>query len=122
MSSERIVIHTEHCPPSVNECFANVAGKGRVRTKRYAQWAKAAGWDFNGKGTILGAFSCIITIDHSRRHVLSDIDNRIKPTLDLLQTHGIVTNDNLCEEVTARWGDAKGGMTVEVRSFLPQET
>ena len=31
-------------PPSVNQLFANVAGKGRVRTGRYRAWAQVAGW------------------------------------------------------------------------------
>ena len=29
-------------PPSVNGCFANVPGKGRVRTAQYRAWRKQA--------------------------------------------------------------------------------
>lgn len=109
-----ITIFTKHLPPSVNACFSNVKGKGRIRTERYRQWATAAGWDFNGKGKIDGPFSVSITIDRSRRHPLADVDNFIKPTVDLLQTHGIVTNDRMSESVSIRWGDADGGMIVHV--------
>lgn len=112
-SAQSVYLFTKHIPPSVNECFKNI-GKGRARTKRYISWAQAAGYDFNGKPLVHGPFTCVITIDRSKRHVLSDIDNRIKPTLDLLQTHGIIDDDRLCESVTARWGDADGGMTVHV--------
>ena len=115
-----ITIQTAHIPPSVNECYANVAGKGRVRTKRYKLWSQASGWDFNGKGAIKGPFSCVITIDRSARHRASDIDNRIKPTMDMLQAHGIIENDNLCEVVTAAWGEAKGGMRVVVSPYADE--
>ena len=112
-----IVIETKHLPPSVNECFSNVTGKGRVKTERYRSWANAAGYDFKRKGAIKGPFTCSIIIDRDLRHKLSDIDNRIKPTMDLLQTHGIIENDNLCERVTAEWGRANGGVRIEIEAW-----
>ncbi len=112
-----ITIRTLHIPPSVNNCFANVKGKGRIRTERHRQWAAAAGWDFNGKGTVSGAFEVRITIDRNTRHILSDIDNRCKPVLDLLQEHRIVENDRYCERVTIEWGEAHGGMLVRVEPY-----
>ena len=115
--NDAVVVQTQHIPPSVNACFANVKGKGRVRTNRYREWAAAAGWDFNGKGTVPGAFAVTITIDRQTRHVLSDIDNRCKVVLDLLQTHKIIENDRYCESATIRWGEAKGGMTVVVEPY-----
>lgn len=114
---DTIIIQTQHIPPSVNACFANVRGKGRVRTERYRQWATAAGWDCKRKGTIAGAFSVTITIDRQTRHVLSDIDNRCKPVLDLLQDHGIIQDDKYCERATIEWGEAKGGMTVRIEPY-----
>ena len=112
-----VVIFTQHIPPSVNACFSNVKGKGRIRTERYRQWATAAGWDFNGKGRVPGAFVVTITIDRQTRHVLSDIDNRGKVVMDLLQKHGIIDNDRHCERATIEWGEAKGGMRVLVAPY-----
>lgn len=112
-----VLIHTKHMPPSVNECFANVQGKGRIRSQRYRQWAQAAGWDMNGKGTVSGPFVVIITLDRARRHPRADADNFIKPTLDLLVTHKVIEDDRFCESVTCRWGDADGGMIVHVEPY-----
>jgi crossover junction endodeoxyribonuclease RusA len=111
-----ITFWTEHLPPSTNALFANVAGKGRIRSERYREWQNAAGWDFNGKGSIAGPFKATITVCASKRRKGRDIDNFAKPTLDLLVKHGVVEDDSLCEEVTLRWGDAAGGMRVEVRA------
>jgi len=115
--ADDVVIFTQHIPPSVNACFSNVKGKGRIRTERYRQWATAAGWDCKRKGSVHGAFTVTITIDRQTRHVLSDIDNRCKPVLDLLQEHGIIDNDRHCERATIEWGEAKGGMRVLVAPY-----
>lgn len=114
---KHIFIKTKHIPPSANACFSNVKGKGRVRTKRYNTWIAAAGWDFNGKGKVSGRFACVITIDRSKRRSNADIDNRIKPTLDLLQKHGLIEDDKLCESVTCKWGEADGGMSVLIEPY-----
>jgi len=116
--TDSISIHTRHIPPSTNACYRNVVGKGRARTKRYKDWAAAAGWDMNGHGQVDGPFTAIIVIDRKARHGLSDIDNRIKPVLDLLQTHGVIVNDRACESVTAQWGEADGGMSIRISPFL----
>lgn len=112
-----IEIQTTHIPPSLNACYRNVRGVGRVKTARYKTWCQAAGHDFNGKGAVHGAFVVTITIDRQTRHVLTDIDNRAKVVLDLLQTHQIIDNDRYCESATIRWGEAKGGMTVVVEPY-----
>ena len=116
-----IVIHTQHVPPSQNACYRNVRGVGRAKTKRYREWAQAAGWDFKGKGKITGPYVITITIDRSRRHVLSDIANREKVLSDLLQAHGIIENDRLCESVTIRWGDASNGCLVHLEPFYANQ-
>lgn len=103
-----IIVQSEHFPPSVNALFANVAGKGRVRTKRYKEWSSAAGWDANGKGSIKGPFSVAIILSQSHRRSNADLDNRIKPLLDLLQDHGIIENDSMCEEIRVAWGHCPG--------------
>lgn len=112
-----IIIHTKHVPPSMNACYRNVAGKGRAKTKRYREWATAAGWDFNGKGRIEGPYTITITIDRSKRHKLADIMNREKVVSDLLQAHGIIEDDRYCEAGTVRWGDAEDGMLVHIEPY-----
>jgi Holliday junction resolvase RusA-like endonuclease len=43
-----------------------------------------------------------------------DIDNLIKPISDLLVRLGTVTDDSLCEMVSARWVTTGEGITVRI--------
>ena len=115
---DKIVFQLDCIPPSVNACYANNfkgGQKGRRRTLRYRQWANAAGWQLQaqkGNQFIPGPFECVITIDRSKRRANADIDNRVKPTLDLLQQHKVIDDDKYCEQLTIRWGEADGGMQI----------
>lgn len=117
-------IASQHIPPSQNKAFANNkgAGRGRTKTQEYRTWATAFGYDLNAamrhQKPITGPYSIEITIDRSRRHRLSDVMNREKVVSDILQAHGIIENDNLCERGTVQWGDAHGGIAIEIRSFF----
>lgn len=114
-----VTIQSAHFPPSTNSLFANVAGRGRVRTKRYKEWAAAAGWDCNGKGSIPGPFSIAIIISRKHRRSNADLDNRIKALLDLIVDHKIVEDDKLCERLQIEWGDCEGWFAEVRPHFLP---
>lgn len=107
---------TELLPPSTNQLYANVAGKGRVKSERYIQWQNAAGWDFQ-RGHISGPFTAEIIICSSRRNKRRDLDNFAKPILDLLVKHGVVDDDSLCQELHMAWGEAASGMRVTVKPY-----
>lgn len=80
-------------PPSLNHCYANVPGKGRVRAKHYTEWLKAAGWEVvlsNSRGRFPEAYHMLLRVPVGQR---ADIDNLIKPVSDLLQKQGVVAND-----------------------------
>lgn len=47
-----------------------------------------------------------------KRH--RDLDNLLKSSSDLLQHIGIVENDSLCQQISARWVSAGEGITVTV--------
>ncbi len=105
----KINIQSEHFPPSVNVLFRNVPGKGRVRTKRYKDWAAASGWDCNGKGSIAGAFTISIILSRKKRRKNADLDNHgTKAILDLLVTHKVIEDDCLAEKISIEWGDCEG--------------
>lgn len=112
-----VEIETEHLPPSTNHLYANVPGRGRVKSKRYVTWKNAAGWDMNGKGSVKGPYIMLITIDRKFRHKLSDLSNRVKALEDLLQEHGVIENDNLCEDLRVRWGDAGGKVRINIEEW-----
>ena len=112
-----ITITSEHFPISVNALFANVAGRGRVRTKRYNEWAQAAGWDCLGKGSITGPFQASIIISRKRARANADLDNFPKGIIDLMVKHGIVEDDHLLQRLTIEYGDCTG-FCIELRPYL----
>jgi len=102
-------------PPSVNSCWANVAGKGRVRSTAYRRWSKLAMQELQEQqaGRVAGKFCVVITAKRTKRK--RDIDNLVKPILDLLA--GVVTaDDSECERVSAGWTDeGPEGVRIDVR-------
>ena len=70
-------------PPSVNNLFLNVQGRGRVRSEAYKAWAIEAGYRVNRAARLKGPVSVSVALcapDKRRR----DADNSLKPILDLL--------------------------------------
>lgn len=92
-------------PPSANNLFANAGRLGRVPTTEYKKWQQEAGWTV--KQQLAGRMpakpiedSVSVSIDAhlSRRR---DIDNVVKPLLDLLVTLGIIEDDKWVDRITA---------------------
>jgi Holliday junction resolvase RusA-like endonuclease len=102
-------------PPSVNACWANVPKKGRVRSTAYRRWSKLAMQELQQQqaGRVAGKFCIVITAKRTKRK--RDIDNLVKPILDLLA--GVVTaDDSECERVSAGWTDEGAeGVRIDVR-------
>jgi crossover junction endodeoxyribonuclease RusA len=80
-------------PPSTNNLFVNVPKRGRVPSARYRQWKTAAGLTLNVQRPepVKGSAMVIMYVPWKVR---GDIDNRIKPILDLLVTHGVIEDDS----------------------------
>ncbi len=113
-----ITIESTAFPPSVNSLFRNVAGKGRVRTKRYKEWSSAAGWDCLRKGSITGPFTISIILSRKKRRKNADLDNHgTKAILDLLVAHKIIEDDKYAERISIEWGDCEGWYA-EVRPYF----
>ena len=85
-------------PPSANNMFVNVPGKGRVRSKDYTNWAKAAGWIIKAQRVRKFNVPVRIKIEvNNPRGLGFDIDNRIKAVLDALVAAEVLVDDS------ARW-------------------
>lgn len=84
-------------PPSVNAIYRNVPGKGRAKTKVYAQWIEAAGWllKIQRPKPVPGPYTLHIAVGPTR----ADLDNLAKGLSDLLQRHGVIDNDRKAESV-----------------------
>ncbi len=114
-ASAGFVLHLQHLPPSVNHMFANVAGKGRVKSQGYRTWLNAVGWDVNQQRPqpVRGFVRVHIRLGPWDKK--SDIDNRVKACLDLLKTHDLIDDDRFVHDIRARWDDTIKGARVEVR-------
>lgn len=98
-------------PPSVNNLFVNVRGKGRVKTDRYRTWRSAAGWDI--KAAKPEKFSGPVEIsvvyarpDRRRR----DLDNLFKAVADALVEFEVLADDSQIQKITLAWGEGRGAM------------
>ena len=94
-------------PPSVNGLYASLANGKRVKSKAYKQWLDEAGWfvlgQRRGAPTITGPVDIEILIRRPSGN--SDVDNRVKATLDLLVKQHVISDDRYVHSVTARWAD-----------------
>jgi len=88
-------------PPSANHCWANVQPIGRTRSSDYRRWHKDAAQEAAlARGRIDGAYTVLIQLGDLGPN--ADVDNRTKPTLDMLA--GLLTDDdNNCQRATAEW-------------------
>jgi Holliday junction resolvase RusA-like endonuclease len=79
-------------PPSVNALYANVR-HGRIKTRRYARWIEAAGWELllQHPTAVHGRYHLTMTLPRIR----GDPDNRVKPISDLLVAHGLIEDDSV---------------------------
>src|SRR5258708_4769936 len=96
-------------PPSVNALFANVPGKGRVKTDRYKTWLNAVGWDVvqQRQSPIKGDVTLEIVAgrpDRRRR----DLSNLIKAAEDLLVRHGLIEDDSRVTSLSIAWTAIEG--------------
>lgn len=89
-------------PPSVNSCWANVAGVGRVRSQSYRRWHKLAFDELTLQrpDRVRGRFCAVITVGRKR----GDLDNFCKPLLDLL-SNTVTDDDANCERLAMSWSD-----------------
>ena len=89
-------------PPSANQLFTNVKGRGRVRTRRYMTWQNAAGWELKAQKPTVCHCPVRVSIEVQRTLTKKgawslkegDGDNLVKAIMDLLVTHGVLLDDN----------------------------
>ncbi len=90
-------------PPSVNDMFRNVRGKGRVKTAAYNDWLGHAGWLLRSQHPAPVKGRVVILISVERTSKCADIDNRVKAIFDLLVTHGVIDDDRNVVGFAAAW-------------------
>jgi Holliday junction resolvase RusA-like endonuclease len=101
-------------PPSLNNLFVN-GKKGRFKSPEYKAWQvrsmlhlrKQAGWHVPGAIEIKLAFN--------RHQTRADLDNLIKPTLDLLMAAGRISDDRNVRRIEAAFLPDAIGTRIEIR-------
>lgn len=99
-------------PPSVNRLW-RVSGRRMHRSKKYTDWIDECllALELEQRPQIDGPFICEITVGKPRRKDgsistrKSDIDNRVKPVLDICQHAGIIVDDANAWQVMVMWSN-----------------
>lgn len=105
-------------PPSVNALYANVPGKGRVKTKEAKAYATHAALllarqrSSGIKGRVVVTYDVQRFADNRRR----DVANLEKILSDSLVSNGIIEDDSLIERLTIGWADGVEGVRVTVEA------
>lgn len=82
-------------PPSLNNMFLNVRGKGRVRSENYRKWLTEAGWLLKSQKPRRFHEPVRIRVELNPPNARAfDLDNRNKALLDLLVEHGVIIDDS----------------------------
>jgi Holliday junction resolvase RusA-like endonuclease len=94
-------------PPSVNEMYANVPGKGRVKSQRYRNWLSAARWTLKAQGARVQSGDKTLSIEIGPRNRRSDVSNRLKAVEDSLVGVAI-EDDRFITRATIGWAPIEG--------------
>lgn len=105
-------------PPSLNNLFVNVPGKGRKPSPRYGAWKRVAQTEILAQRPsmavkrISGPIALTITLQRRGRRM--DIDNAAKAIIDVLVSMAVIDDDKNVERLTLEWGDVEGAHVVIV--------
>ena len=109
-------------PPSTNRIWS-FSGRGVYRTAKYLKWMERADMGVMAakqypRHKIHGPFEAYILLNEGAG--IGDADNRIKATLDWLQSRDVISNDKHCRKLTIEWvahEQAPAGCRVTLRSL-----
>jgi Holliday junction resolvase RusA-like endonuclease len=102
-------------PPSTNALHRAVRGRV-IKSKKYRDWITQAGKEIMaqraGQKKVTGHFRAHLIVSNVMRRSNSDLDNRSKAVLDLLQAHDLIDNDCLMDHFETEWGSTKLGCRI----------
>ena len=104
-------------PTSVNAIWAPRLGGGRRRAPAYSAGRAAAGGRGHSQppGRVSGHYQLTLRMPSESG---LDLDNAIKATSDLLQLHGVVSNDRLASRIVLEWQTEQPVAIVDVVPFV----
>jgi len=113
-------------PPSANHCY-RVARKRVIKSKAYVNWQFIAGLMLGKPTPVHGPVKVELLVHMGRKwNHKRDIDNLIKPVVDLVKSSGVIPDDNsrIVREVSIKFSDEKtinGSVTIFVKSLEVQQ-
>lgn len=108
-------------PISLNNMFANVKGRGRVKTKRYNTWTHHAAAMLNDQKPLPranGPVRIVFAVGEVGVSAAMDGDNTLKGCIDALVEAGVLPDDNrkTVRGVGMEWVPGKDGVTAHITS------
>jgi Holliday junction resolvase RusA-like endonuclease len=115
-----VIEFTVPIPPSTNNLFVNRAGKlhgGRAKGPFYKIWLQEAGWEIKRQRVplITGIVAVVIDAPLNRRR---DLDNALKPLLDLLVRQQVLKDDNLIDDLRIRRSGVGNQVTISIEQMI----
>lgn len=104
------VTFTMPIPPSVNQMFRNVRGKGRVKTGHYEQWRATCATSLRLQQIPPVTGPVVVLFGVERQSSRADIDNRIKAMLDAIVAAKIIGDDDQVTAFAASWLPPANGL------------
>lgn len=117
-TSRKIVL--PELPPPLSACFTNVAGRGRVISKRYKDWTTKAHWEVKQQrvAPMKGEVSISIGLVAKDKRQ-TDADNYLKSLMDLLTKAGVIEDDSnkYVRRLTVEWLPSGAPVTILVNEY-----
>jgi Holliday junction resolvase RusA-like endonuclease len=116
-----MISFTVSIPPTANNLFYSVPGKGRRKTPEYRAWIETNGWIIKLAAQakkITGPYALHIDVgkpDNRRR----DLDNLTKAVSDLIVSIGAVRDDSDCQRIQIGWSEHNDDCFVQVIETQP---
>lgn len=117
--AQSIELYLDDPPPSANRLWRR-AGTIIHKSTEYKKWLTNAGWQAKAQAhgkKITGSFrfsAQLVRPDKRRR----DLDNRIKPLLDLITGCGLVEDDCFAEMISVRWVSSGYPVTIRIETAM----
>lgn len=91
-------------PPTVNHLYANIPGRGRVKSKRYHTWINAVNWQVAAQNPskVTGEVEVAIFVKRPDKRK-RDLDNLCKASLDMLVSNALIEDDSKIVKLSIEW-------------------